>query len=510
MKRIINYFKNLQILIFLSLIMTSFIFNTVSAQDLSEFEERMTEFALENGITFLVLERHEAPVVSFHTYADVGAVDEITGMTGLAHLFEHMAFKGSKTVGTKDFIAEADAMAKEDEVFLKIKSELQKGDPIDMVRLKQLQQEFEQAQKEAQKYIVHDEFEEIMVRQGSSGFNASTSQDATRYIVSLPSNKVELWMLMESDRFMNTVQREFYKEKNVVMEERRLRTESQPQGRLMEEFLSIAYKAHPYRDPIVGHMSDLQALTRIEAKAFFEKYYSPASLTIAIVGDINPQQIKQLAEIYFGRIPSGPKPEPVRTVEPPQLGEKRTVIEDLAQPFVMIGYHKPAFTHPDNAVFDAITEIVAIGRTSRLHKSLIKEQKIAVAASGFPNFPGNKYPGLFLFFAVPAKGFSPQECEQAIYEEIKKLKTEPVSEEELEKAKTRTKAGLIRQLASNNGLASQIAYYHVITGDWRNLFKELDKIEQVTAENIQRIAEQYFTSKNRTVGILETMVVQER
>ncbi|MHC4842532.1 MAG: M16 family metallopeptidase, partial [Planctomycetota bacterium] len=175
-----------------------------------------------------------------------------------------------------------------------------------------------------------------------------------------------------------------------------------------------------------------------------------------------------------------------------------------------IGYHKPAFTHPDNAVFDAITEIVAIGRTSRLHKSLIKEQKIAVAASGFPNFPGNKYPGLFLFFAVPAKGFSPQECEQAIYEEIKKLKTEPVSEEELEKAKTRTKAGLIRQLASNNGLASQIAYYHVITGDWRNLFKELDKIEQVTAEDIQRIAEQYFTSKNRTVGILETMVVQER
>ncbi|MHC4842547.1 MAG: M16 family metallopeptidase, partial [Planctomycetota bacterium] len=232
MKRIINYFKNLQILIFLSLIMTSFIFNTVSAQDLSEFEERMTEFALENGITFLVLERHEAPVVSFHTYADVGAVDEITGMTGLAHLFEHMAFKGSKTVGTKDFIAEADAMAKEDEVFLKIKSELQKGDRIDKNLLNQLREEFEQVQQEAQKYIVHDEFEEIMVRQGSAGFNASTSQDATRYIVSLPSNKVELWMLMESDRIMNTVQREFYKEKNVVMEERRLRTESQPQGRL--------------------------------------------------------------------------------------------------------------------------------------------------------------------------------------------------------------------------------------------------------------------------------------
>ncbi|MHC4465923.1 MAG: M16 family metallopeptidase [Planctomycetota bacterium] len=315
-------------------------------------------------------------------------------------------------------------------------------------------------------------------------------------------------MLMESDRFMNAVQREFYKEKNVVMEERRLRTESQPQGRLMEEFLSIAYKAHPYGSPIVGHMSDLKALTRIEAEAFFEKYYSPANLTVAIVGDVNHEQIKQLAEIYFGRIPSGPKPEPVRTIEPSQLGEKRTVIEDLAQPFVMIGYHKPAVTHPDNAVFDAITEIVGIGRTSRLHKSLVKEKKIAVAASGFPNFPGNKYPGLFLFYAVPAKGFSPQECEQAIYEEIEKLKTEPVTEQELEKAKTRTKAGLIRQLASNNGLAAQIAYYHVVTGDWRNLFKELDKIEQVAAEDIQRVAKQYFTSKNRTVGILETTVAQ--
>ncbi|MHC4153116.1 MAG: M16 family metallopeptidase, partial [Planctomycetota bacterium] len=325
MKRIIHNIKDFTTLILLLLIIILMTLNFTQAQDLSEFEERMSEFALENGITFLVLQRHEAPVVSFHTYADVGAVDETTGMTGLAHLFEHMAFKGSKTIGTKDYTAEADAMAKEDEVFLKIKSELQKGERIDEDLLNQLREEFEQAQQEAQKYIVHDEFEEIMVRQGSAGFNASTSQDATRYIVSLPSNKVELWMLMESDRFMNAVQREFYKEKNVVMEERRLRTESQPQGRLMEEFLSIAYKAHPYGSPIVGHMSDLKALTRIEAEAFFEKYYSPANLTVAIVGDVNHEQIKQLAEIYFGRIPSGPKPEPVRTIEPSQLGEKRTV-----------------------------------------------------------------------------------------------------------------------------------------------------------------------------------------
>lgn len=475
------------------------------AQDLAKFEKRMTEFTLDNGLTFLILERHAAPVVSFHTYADVGAVDEVRGITGLAHLFEHMAFKGTKMIGTRDHEAEAEAMAKIDEVFLALKAERRKGERADKARLEQLQAQFEQAQEKAQEHLVHDEYEEVFSREGSAGFNAYTSQDATQYIVSLPSNKTELWMMMESDRFGNAVLREFYKEKEVVMEERRLSVESRPVGRLLEEFMGLAYNAHPYGDQVVGHMSDIETLTRAEAEAFFEKYYAPSNLTISIVGDVDPDQVRELAEKYFGRIPSGPKPDPVETVEPPQLGERRVVVEDQAQPFVLIGYHKPDVHHPDDAVFDALTDIVGMGRTSRLYKSLVKEKKIAVYASGFQGMPGNKYPSLFLFYAYPAQGRTNQESEEAIYEEIEKLKNELVSAEELAKAKTRARAGLVRQLSSNSGLAAQLTFYHVITGDWRNLFKQLDKIDKVTAEDIQRVAREYFTTKNRTVGIIKTM-----
>ncbi|MHC4362806.1 MAG: M16 family metallopeptidase, partial [Planctomycetota bacterium] len=474
------------------------------AQDLAEFEKRMTEFTLDNGLKFLVLERHEAPVVSFHTYADVGSVDEVKGITGLAHLFEHMAFKGTKTIGTRNYEAEARAMAEMDEAFEAIKREQRKGEQADELRLEALKKQFEQAQKKAQEYMVQDEFGQALTQEGSSGFNAYTSRDATRYIVSLPSNKVELWMSLESDRFLNPVLREFYKEKDVVMEERRLRTESNPQGKLVEEFLAIAYKAHPYGEPTIGHMSDLQTLTRGEAESFFREYYSPSNLTIAVVGDVEPRAIRHLAEKYFGPIPGGLKPDPVETVEPPQVGERRVAVEDKAQPIFVVGYHKPGFNDRNNAVFDAITDIMGIGRTSRLYKSLVKEKKIAIAASGFQGWPGNKYPSLFWFYAMPAKGHTNQECEEAIYAEIERLRTEPVLPEELEKAKTRSRASLIRELASNEGLAAEIAFYEVISGDWRNMFKQLEKIDQVTAEDIQRVAKEYFTRKNRTVGVIET------
>ncbi|MCJ7777954.1 MAG: insulinase family protein [Sedimentisphaerales bacterium] len=474
-----------------------------TAQDLTEFEKRMTEFTLNNGLKFLVLQRHEAPVVSFYTYADVGSVDEVKGITGLAHLFEHLAFKGTKTVGTKDYQAETKAMAKMDEAFLAIKAEQRKGEKADKAKLEQLQKQFEDAQNQAQNYLVHDEFEEVYSRAGATGFNAYTSWDATQYIVSLPSNKAGLWMSLESDRFANPVVREFYKEKDVVMEERRM-IENNPQGRLIEEFMAIAYKSHPYGEPLIGHMSDLKTMTRSEAEAFFKKYYEPSNLTMAIVGDINPQQVKTLAEKYFSRIPGGPKPEPVETEEPPQRGERRVVVEDPSQPLVVIGYHKQSINHPDNAVFDAITDIAGMGRTSRLYKALVKEKKIAIASSAMQGLPGNKYPGLFLFYAVPAKDHTNQECQQAIYAEIERLKTEPVSSEELKKAKTRSRADLIRQLDSSSGLAAELTFYEVVTGDWRNLFKQLDKIEKVEASDIQRVAKEYFTSKNRTVGVIET------
>lgn len=475
-----------------------------TAQDLAAFEKRMTEFTLDNGLKFLVLERHEVPVVSFYIHADVGAVDEVKGITGLAHLFEHLAFKGTKTIGTKNYDAEAKAMARMDELFDAIKAERRKAEP-NQTHLEQLQKQFEAAQTEAQKHIEHDEYEDVYQKEGCSSFNAGTGQDYTCYIVSLPSNKIELWMSLESDRFANPVLREFYKEKNVVMEERRM-MENNPRGRLYEEFQAIAYLAHPYGEEVIGHMSDLQTLTRAEAEAFFKKYYCPSNLTIAMAGDVDPRKARKLAEKYFGGIPSGPKPEPVETVEPPQRGERRVVIEDPAQPGIMIGYHQSSINHPDNAVYGAIAQIIGAGRTSRLHKSLVKEKKIAVSASAWNDW--SKYPGLFTFSAMPATGHTGQECEQAIYAEIEKLKIELVLPEELEKAKASVRAGIIRQLDSNYALAENLAFYDVITGDWRNLFRELDKIEQVTVEDVQRIAKECFTSKNRSIGIIKTTPIE--
>ena len=278
--------------------------------------------------------------------------------------------------------------------------------------------------------------------------------------------------------------------------------ENSPTGRLYEEFQGIAFLAHPYGEGVIGHMSDLQTLTRGEAEAFFRTYYGPSNLTIGIVGDVDPANVKRLAQKYFASIPSGLKPEPVETVEPPQRGERRVTVEDAAQPIILIGYHQPNVNHPDSTALQVVAEIVGVGRTSRLYKTLVKDKKIAVSANAGPML--NKYPALFMFMAVPAKGHANQECEQTIYAEIERLKTEPVTPEELTKAKTRSRAGLIRQLDSNSGLARELTFYEVVTGDWRNLFQQLDKIEKVTADDVQRVAKTYFTTRNRTVGLIET------
>lgn len=491
-------------ILLLLLVVLTVMGSSVIAQDLAEFESRTTEFVLDNGLKFIVLRRPEAPVVTCYTHANVGAVDEVAGITGLAHIFEHMAFKGTRTIGTRDCEAEAKVLAEIDDIFEAIREERHKPGPTDEERLAELQKRFAEAQERAQQYVVHDEFDEILKRAGGTGLNAGTSSDYTVYFVSLPSNKLELWMLMESDRFLHPVLREFYKEKDVVMEERRLRTETQPVGKLLEEFVAAAYKAHPYGQPVIGHMSDIEAVTRAQARMFFEAHYMPSNLTVALVGDIDPARVRTLAREYFGRIPRRAAPEPVVTVEPPQPGERRVVVEDPAQPFVLIGYHKPSIHHEDNAVFDAITDIMARGRTSRLYRSLVRDKRVAVTASGFQGMPGQKYPGLFLFYAVPARGHTNQECERAIYHEIDRLRNVPVTEKELEKAKTRARAGLIRQLDSNSGLARQLTFYEVLTGDWRNLFQQLEQIERVTPEDVQRVARTYFTTTNRTVGTIET------
>ncbi len=472
------------------------------AQTLADFEKSVTEHTLPNRMKFIVVERRQTPVVSFYTYADVGSVDEESGRSGLAHLFEHMAFKGTSTIGSKDFKKEQVALARVDEAYSALQQERWKGAQADRARLLQLEAAFQRAQEEADQYIVKGEFDQAIEQNGGVGLNASTSSDSTEYFFSLPSNKLELWFSLESERFLDPVLREFYKERDVVIEERRLRIESQPIGKLVENFLATAYQAHPYGRSGIGWRSDLDNLTRRHAESFFHRYYVPQNLTAVVVGDVDAQQVIRLAQRYFGRIPAGPATEPLWTEEPPQEGERRMTLEAQFQPVLVIGYHKPSIRHADNAVFNAVQSILAGGRASRLYRSMVQGKKISVAAGGFPGFPGEKYPNLFLFYSVAAADKTNEENEKAMLEEISKLQAELVSEEELERVKQQARASLVQQLSSNVGLAGQLANYEVLTGDWRNLFRELDAINQVTREDIQRIARAYFIPQNRTVGYL--------
>jgi predicted Zn-dependent peptidase len=476
----------------------------------ADVESKVTEFTLKNGMKFIVLERHQTPVASFLTYADVGDAQDPKGQTGMAHLFEHLAFKGSQNIGTTDVQKEHVAIEKVDRAFLALRDERRKGTRADPQRLKQLQDELMKAQEEAGKFVTPNEFGDVIERAGGHGLNAFTAEDTTNYFYSLPSNEMELWFFLESERFLDPVFREFYKEKNVVMEERRLSVESAPVGKLIEEFLSAAYKAHPYGISGIGHMTDLQSISRADAEAFFKKYYTPSNLMGVVVGDVDPKRVRQLAEEYFGRVPAGPKPDPIDTIEPPQEGERRVTLRLTAQPLTLIGYHKPDINDPDNAVYDAIGSLLSEGRSSRLYRSVVRDKKVAVQTGGFSGFPGQKYPGLFLFYAFVAPGKTNDDAEKALDEEIERLKKDLVSREELDGVKRRARANLVRSLEDNSQMALQLSSWQSLTGDWRNLFRQLDRINAVTPEDVRRVAQKTFTRNNRTVGVIETAVAASR
>ncbi len=475
----------------------------VAAQDLlARFEKQVTEFTLANGLKFIIVEDHDAPIVSVHTYADVGSVDEVKGITGLAHIFEHMAFKGTTRTGTRDIQKELEAIRREDEAYHRLKAaRYARADTAEIARLEAA---FAEATNAAKALAQSAESDEVIDREGGVGVNATTGPDVTQYFYSLPSNKIELWFSLESDRFFDPVLREFYQERDVVMEERRMRIESNPIGRVMEEFVATAFKAHPYGEPIGGHMSDLETVTREEAIAFFKKFYGANNLTIALVGDVQPQEMRRMAETYFGRLPAGEKPAPVETAEPEQNAERRVIVEDQAQPFVAVGWHKGSMHHPDNPVFDVLSDILSNGRTSRLYKTLVERDRVAQDAGGFGGFPGQKYPNLFLAYAFPNQGRTAEEAEQAIYAVIEQIEKEGVTQEELARAKTRARANLIRSLADGESVGMLLTSYQALTGDWRNAFRELDRIEAVSSADIQRVVRETFTPRNRTVALIRT------
>ena len=475
-----------------------------SAQDLQSFEKRITVNVLPNGLTLVLCERHDAPVFSYTTFVDAGDVNDPSGESGLAHMFEHLAFKGTTQIGTADYAAEKIALAKVEAANDAYEAGYLKPVGRDEKNLAALHQAFLAAQAEAEKYVIPNQFTEVAEANGADNLNAGTGLDDTQYFWSMPENRLELWAWMESGRLADVVPREFYKERDVVMEERRMRVDSDPIGRLEEQLLATAYVAHNYGRSDIGWPSEVNQITATEAMAFHRKYYVGGNIVIAIVGDLDPKTDLPMLEKYFSRVPAGAKPEDMTTVEPLQFAEKSVIIRDQTQPVYMEGYHRPNYHDPDNAVYDAISDILSNGRVSRLYRSLVEQQQIAAAAQGYSPFPGEKYPSLFVFYAEPLPGHTPAEMRDAIHKEIDKLKTADVTDAELEMYKTRARADLLRGLADNQGLADSLAEYQTRYGDWRELFLQLDQIDKVTKADIRRVANTIFIASNRTSAEIDT------
>ncbi|MGB9072278.1 MAG: pitrilysin family protein [Terriglobales bacterium] len=474
-------------------------------QDLASFEKRTTVKKLANGLTVIICERPEAPVFSFFTHVDAGSVQDPMGKTGLAHMFEHMAFKGTDKIGTRDYAGEKAALANVEGAYAAYLAERDKPVGRDEQKLKQLEQGWKDTTDAADKFSApyNNEFGRIVESEGGEGMNAFTNLDETGYHYSFPTNRLELWAYLESERFLHPVMRQFYKERNVVIEERHMRTDSNPIGRLLEQFTEEAFAAHPYHRPTIGWISDLNSFSATDAQNFFDKYYVPSNMVVTVVGDVKASEAMPIIEKYFSRIPARPKPDTATTTEPPQNSERSVVLHEMSQPLYLEGYHRPDYRSPDDAVYDAITDLMSSGRTSRLYRALVRDKQIASDAAGFSGLPGNKYPHLFAFYAFPIPGHKPQEMANAIHAEIDRLKKEDISDEELKMIKTRSKAGLIRSLGSNEGLAFELGLNQARYDDWRELFRSVDRIEKVSKADIRRVANQTFVPDNRTVGIIE-------
>jgi predicted Zn-dependent peptidase len=475
------------------------------AQDVASFEKRITVKKLDNGLTVVVCERPEAPVFSFSTLVDAGSVQDPMGKTGLAHMFEHMAFKGTDKIGTTDYPSEKIALEKVEAAYAAYIAERDKRIGRDDQKLKDLQKVWQDDIAEAQKYVKPGEFDQILDSNGAEGVNASTGEDRTEYHYSFPENRLELWAYLESERFTHPVMREFYKERNVVIEERRRSTDSNPTGRLIEQFTTAAFQAHPYHRPGIGWMADLNSFSATDAQKFFDEYYIPSNMVVAVVGDVKAASAMPIIEKYFGRLPARVQPDERTTTEPPQNSERRVVLHDRAQPLYLEGYHRPDYRDKDNNVYGAIADLMSNGRTSRLYRALVRDKKIAAYSAGFSGLPGNKYPHLFAFYAFPLPGHTNQEVAEAIHVEIDRLKNEDVSDEELKMIRTRAKADLLRGLDDNEGLATQLAFYQTRYGDWRELFHQVENLDKVTKADIRRVANQTFVLSNRTVGTIETV-----
>ena len=468
----------------------------------ASLESRVREIRLDNGMRFLLLRRGTAPVFAGILRFNVGSADDPGGATGLAHLFEHMAFKGTSTIGITDAAKERPILDGLDDVARQLNAELDRGLQGDPNRIATLRARMKELMEEHRRLVVRDEFSEIVQVNGGTGINASTGADLTSYYVNLPANRIELWCLLEAARLRDPVLREFYSERDVVKEERRFRIDNHPQGKLYEQLLLTAYSAHPYRVPGVGWLSDLDRLTRPEAEEFRRAHYVPGNAVGAIVGQIDVEATAALLRRYFGPLPAGPLPLGPATVEPEQKGERRVQAQFDAASHLMIGFHKTAVADPDDPVFEVIDSLLGEGRTGRLFRRLVTRDQVASQVFTF-EAPGRRFPALYIVGGQPRAPHTPAELERGILDELRRLAEEPVPEEELRKVRAQVESDAVYELRGNMGIAGRLTQFAALTGDWRNMLRRDAAVLRVTAEQVQQVARRTFTAANRTVATLE-------
>jgi len=498
----------------------------LAAAPLIAQEIPVIERTLPNGLRLVMVERHEQPTIAFGWLARVGSANERPGMTGMAHLFEHMMFKGTKTIGTRDARRDAELNDRQDQVQARIREEMsvlrekqRRGEIADLMdpkartpRLQEALAEFDRLVKEQRELIVKDEMDRIYTQAGGTGLNASTSEDRTFYIVSLPSNKLELWFWLESDRLANPVFREFYSERDVILEERRQTLESRPGGVVGEAFNAMTWMASPYHWEVIGWPSDISQVTREQANEFFATYYAPNNITAVLVGDFDPEAAYALAEKYFGRIPANPKGVPeVITLEPRQPAEQRMVAEVETLPSLQVEFKTVAAVHKDAPALQALAGILGgapmfMGRpggpggmrppSGRLHKALVLDQKVATSASASSR--GMKMGGTFAFRVTPAPGKSPGELEPALYGEVEKVLKDGVTDDELRRFKSASIVGLYGRLETNTGIRETLSQF-LTAGTVQDFKDSCARIQAVTREDVQRVARQYLVKDGRNV-----------
>jgi predicted Zn-dependent peptidase len=467
---------------------------------------------LANGMHLLMVERHDEPSVAGGWVAHVGSSNEKPGMTGIAHLFEHMMFKGTPTIGTKDYAKDLKIMDEQERLRDQMRQEERKmramyrrgeiDDPLKpenrTERYKELEKKFNELIAEQRSLMVKNEFDRIYTAAGGARMNAFTTEDLTAYFIDVPANKLELWMWMESDRIFHPVFREFYSERDVVFEERRMRTDSTPLGKFSEQFNAMFWQSLPYTWPVVGWPSDIPAISRAQADEFYSTFYAPQNITLILVGDFKPADAEKLAQKYFERIPRGAKEAPdVVTLEVKQMAEKRMKAEAEANPQVDIQWHTVAFQHRDSYALEILGQVLAT-RTGRLYKGLVLGNGVATDVYATQN--SQKWAGYLDVGGEAREGHKPEEVEQGIYDNIERLKKEEVPPEELQKVKNNFAAGEYRKLTSNYQILMQLIFNDGF-GDWKEVNEAAPKIQAVTAADVKRVANQYLTKENRTVGV---------